>query len=179
MDRLPAVRSTLVALVVCVGCNEKPKGDPAAFCARLYAGETGPTLTYPAVVDGSLPAASGRPRWVNPWATWCKPCVEEIPRLIAWRDKLASAGRPFDLVFISADEDGADVAEFRKQQPQAPATRLAAPQEMGAWYASTGLDAAATLPIHIFVTAAGHVRCVRAGAVRERDYAVVEQLLAP
>jgi thiol-disulfide isomerase/thioredoxin len=196
MDRLSALSVATVATACLIGCDDKPKGeptgransakvaatqagDPAAFCDKLYSGDTGPTLSYPAVVDGALPAPSTRPRWVNAWATWCKPCVEEIPRLLAWRDKLAAAGKPFDLVLFSVDEDPADVAEFVKEQAGAPATRLATPGDQPAWYTSVGLDAAAPVPIHVFVTASGHVRCARAGAVREKDYAVVEKLLAP
>ncbi|QQR91773.1 MAG: hypothetical protein IPJ88_08740 [Myxococcales bacterium] len=27
-------------------------------------------------------------RWINVWATWCKPCIEEMPRLAAWKARL-------------------------------------------------------------------------------------------
>lgn len=38
---------------------------------------------------------------VNLWATWCAPCKEEMPELIALRKKLASKGT--QLILISAD----------------------------------------------------------------------------
>jgi thiol-disulfide isomerase/thioredoxin len=38
---------------------------------------------------------------VNFWATWCPPCVNELPLLKAMRDKLA--GKDFAVVFISMD----------------------------------------------------------------------------
>jgi thiol-disulfide isomerase/thioredoxin len=200
MDRLPALTLAATCALSLLGCNDKPKGEPAgransakvaatqgadpeAFCDKLYADETGPAVSYPAVVDGTLPAPSAHPRWINVWATWCKPCTEEIPRLLAWKDKLATAGKPFDLVLMSVDEDPADVAEFRKEQGAksvaVPTTRLATPGDERAWYPTVGLDAGAPVPVHVFVTAAGHVRCARAGSVREKDYAVVEKLLAP
>ncbi len=39
---------------------------------------------------------------VNAWATWCKPCKEEIPDLLRLKAKYAERG--FELVFISADD---------------------------------------------------------------------------
>ena len=36
-------------------------------------------------------AAPGRPTLVNVWATWCPPCVEEVPDLVAFAD--AADGR--------------------------------------------------------------------------------------
>ena len=32
-------------------------------------------------------APPGRPTLVNVWATWCPPCVEEVPDLVAFRDR--------------------------------------------------------------------------------------------
>ncbi|MCS6917429.1 MAG: TlpA disulfide reductase family protein [Chitinophagales bacterium] len=46
-----------------------------------------------------------KPVLVNFWATWCRPCLEEIPFLLeAWRRQPGM----FDLVFVSVD--------FRSQQ---------------------------------------------------------------
>jgi len=30
---------------------------------------------------------------LNVWATWCKPCIAEMPRITAQRDKLVAAGK--------------------------------------------------------------------------------------
>ncbi len=48
------------------------------------------------------------------WATWCGPCVEELPDLAAWRQRLAA--RP-EIAFLSLDvgEDPAAVAAFLKR----------------------------------------------------------------
>jgi thiol-disulfide isomerase/thioredoxin len=47
-------------------------------------------------------AQKGKVVLVNAWATWCKPCKEEIPDLL--RLKAKYAGKGFELVFISADD---------------------------------------------------------------------------
>ena len=63
-------------------------------------------------VDGEGAARSlaewrGRVVLVNLWATWCAPCVEEMPAL----DRIAArlGGPDFDVVAISVDRQGAAV----------------------------------------------------------------------
>jgi thiol-disulfide isomerase/thioredoxin len=150
----------------------------AGFCDVHVADESGPVLTLPPLAGPPPTAAPGHWRWLNVWATWCKPCVEELPRLARWREKLAAAGRPVDLAFVSVDESSADVAAFRKLHPEMPdSARLADSNKQAAWFTSLGLDAASPIPIHVFASPTGHIRCVRAGGVSERDYAVIEGLL--
>lgn len=48
---------------------------------------------------------------VNFWATWCKPCEEEMPAMQMLYEALHSRG--FELVAISVDESAAPVEEFR------------------------------------------------------------------
>jgi thiol-disulfide isomerase/thioredoxin len=115
-------------------------------------------------------------RWVNVWATYCKPCLEEIPRLLAWRDKL---GHPIDLQFVSIDEKVELVAAFRTKHPEIPETlQLAEPSGRTAWWKALGLDGDPPIPINIFVAPSGRVRCARVGGIREQDRAMVERLLA-
>jgi thiol-disulfide isomerase/thioredoxin len=190
MDRLSAVIGAAVLLLV--ACDDK-KQEPvvssrtnaakvsatqgastAAFCDVHHPGDTGPVFKVPPLVGGELPAKASGWRWVNVWATWCKPCVEEMPRLAKWREKLDNK---FELAFVSVDEDDADLAAFRKDHPESPASpRLADLAKQAEWYAAVGLDGSPPIPIHIFVTPKGHVRCARAGGVREADFAAVEML---
>jgi hypothetical protein len=72
------------------------------------------------------------------------------------------------------DENLADVTAFRQRHPEVPSsTRVA---ESAAWFRELGLAGEPPIPIHVFVSPAGKIRCVRAGGVREQDYAVVEKL---
>ena len=49
-----------------------------------------------------LEARKGRVVLVNFWATWCRPCLKEIPDLLALEAELADQG--FDLVAVSLDD---------------------------------------------------------------------------
>jgi thiol-disulfide isomerase/thioredoxin len=46
---------------------------------------------------------------VNFWATWCAPCIKEMPSLARLSDRLS--GEPFRLLAISQDRAGQEVAE--------------------------------------------------------------------
>jgi thiol-disulfide isomerase/thioredoxin len=191
MDRLP----TLIVLAAALAACDSKRGEPPAsradvsktvtstvsveeLCDKHFVGDTGPLLTLPPVVDGTLAPPSGKWQWINVWSTWCKPCVDELPRLVRWHDELAARGKPFDLAFISIDADPADLAAFRKDFPATPPSpRLPDPATQSAWYQSVGLDASAPVPIHVFVRPSGHVACVRAGGVRDRDRPAIEKLL--
>lgn len=193
MGRLHA----LIALhaLVFSGCNEAPpagvppsrviavepkvpEGDPLeAFCDVLHAPGRGASLRVPPV-EGTAPAAGGRYRWVNLWATWCKPCVEEIPRIVGLCDELAKKGESVSFELVSVDADAALVESFRKEHADVPETlRLTDASTLQPWLEELGLDPGAGLPIHVFVEKTSHVRCVRAGAVSENDYAAVASLV--
>jgi thiol-disulfide isomerase/thioredoxin len=153
---------------------------PEAFCDAYFPPGKGPALKWPAMAPGpgaATPANAGW-RWINVWATWCKPCIEEMPRLRGWREKLTTAGKPFELAFVSVDESDAEVAAFRKAHPDAPPSmRLAEPGKYLPWFHDLGLPGEPPIPVHFVVDPSGQVRCARAGGVREQDYAVIEKLL--
>jgi thiol-disulfide isomerase/thioredoxin len=194
MDRLSAL---IIVLAVTSACDkDKGGGEPPsrtngakvekkavsteAFCDVHFTGDQGPLMTIPEVSNKeAIVGAAGGWHWFNIWSTWCKPCVEEMPRLIVWRDKLRAAGKKLEVSFISMDESDAEVADFRKDNPKAPpSARLLDPKGQEAWFKQLGLDSGATIPVHVFVAPSGHIRCARAGSVREKDYPAIEALLA-
>ena len=68
---------------------------------------------------------------------------------------------------------------IHKLYPVAPeSVRVGEPDKQAGWLTGLGIDTGAPIPIHIFVSPSGHVRCARAGGVREQDYAAIERLLA-
>ncbi len=65
-----------------------------------------PDVTFPQLQGGDLPLASlkGKVVLVNFWQTYCAPCLEETPWLIAFQDKYASQG--FTILGVSMDSEG-------------------------------------------------------------------------
>ena len=164
--------------VVSVTQEQGAVPDLASFCdVRDGAGPTR-SLSLPPL-DRAAPATPGRWRWVNLWATWCQPCIEEMPLLLEWQRRLTAEGRAVDLVLISVDEDAEAVARFRQRRPQTPPSlRLTDPTALEGWITGLGLDRGATLPINAFADPQGRLRCARSGAVGASDYAAVAHLLA-
>jgi thiol-disulfide isomerase/thioredoxin len=191
MDRLSAVIALALAAAACDSSHDAAPPPSRAETGKVNAGQgastdafcdvhkrddSGPLLQLPPLGGSKVPAPSnGRWLWINVWATWCRPCVEELPRIAAWQPKLPHV----DLAFVSIDEDDADVAKFQAAHPAPHETaRLPDEKARGDWFKQLGLDAAAPIPVHVFVSPTGHVRCARAGGIREQDYAAIEKLLA-
>lgn len=89
---------------------------------RSHKGEAAPALTFTDAggKKRSLADFRGKPVLLNLWATWCAPCVKEMPTL----DALAAReGDKLQVVTISQDFEPAKVApffekaKFRKLQP--------------------------------------------------------------
>jgi thiol-disulfide isomerase/thioredoxin len=146
--------------------------DVAAMCDRYYAPADAPRFAWPEMIGTPPGAPPGRWRWINVWATWCHPCVEEVPRLLTWRTQL-----DVDLIFLSADASDPPVAAFQRAHPGMPdGPRLADPDTVPAWIESLGVHGA-SLPIHIFVDPASRVRCVRASGIDDADLPAIRALL--
>ena len=72
---------------------------------NLDADRPGPSpVTLKDGTTRDLSAPSGKLVVVHFWATWCPPCEEELPGLVAWW-KEAKADPRIELVAVSVDED--------------------------------------------------------------------------
>ncbi len=56
---------------------------------------------------------TGKVRVINFWATWCPPCVEEIPSLNRLREKMA--GQPFELISVNYAQQADEVKTFLQE----------------------------------------------------------------
>jgi cytochrome c biogenesis protein CcmG/thiol:disulfide interchange protein DsbE len=59
--------------------------------------------------DVSLSSLKGKVVLVNFWATWCEPCLEEIPWMIDFQQKYASRG--FTVLGVAMDDEGKSAVE--------------------------------------------------------------------
>lgn len=154
--------------------------DPlSGFCDVRGERGQGKPFHFPPVEAGA-PAtpATGSFLWLNLWATWCKPCVEEMPMIAAWQKKLSAQSKAIDLRFVSVDEDAQTIATFRAQHPSLPESlKLTNAAALAPYIAELGLDSGAGLPIHVFVEKGARVRCVRAGAITDPHLAIVTSML--
>jgi thiol-disulfide isomerase/thioredoxin len=161
--------------------------DPAVWCDVHHPGGDGPRLTWPSVVDGAsgapgrVPGASGeRWLWINLWATWCGPCLREMPIIRSWVEALRRDGARVELVYLSVDEDagalGRALAGGRDGSPRS-SLRLADPRSLAGWLGRLGLPEGAAIPINVLVGPGGDVRCVRIGSIADGDFPIVERVL--
>lgn len=152
-------------------CNAgKPGIKPKALkLASVQAPDETPLSEDLTVGDGAW-------TWINIWAGWCEPCLEEIPMLASWQSKL---GGKLRVEFVSIDDDERQAVKFLSSQPKGGVRRshhIPDPKDRNDWLSSMGASLA-RLPIHILVDPAGEVRCTVNGAITAQDFAEVEGLV--
>ena len=103
------VRASLLALGLAAlgaACQREPSCDPKQRANLDFhvKDATGATI--------NLASYRGRPLVLNFWATWCGPCKEEIPALMALADKYKSS--PLAILGISIDDTPAQLDAYAK-----------------------------------------------------------------
>ncbi|MCP4606597.1 MAG: TlpA family protein disulfide reductase [Proteobacteria bacterium] len=163
--------------VVAVPAKAEAEDSLEGFC-DVTAKEDNKLKFHLPELDNKGVLTAGTARWINVWATWCKPCIEEMPMLVQWKERLKKNGIDLTLEFLSVDDTIESVNNFLKKHPEIPSsTHLKNPDALGPWMADLGLDKGAGLPVHIFVGPQGFIRCVRAAAIGQGDYATIHKLL--
>jgi thiol-disulfide isomerase/thioredoxin len=203
VDRLSSVTRLLSVFILGAGvaCQPGPSNGPARqraeivtesrpalsaaqWCDAYFAPDQAPPLSLPPVAPIALgPTPDAKPStwvWLNLWATWCKPCVRELPLVVAFGDHLRSEGLRVENRFLSLDPAGPELLEFVRQHAAlggASSMRLSSPDDLDAWVQRFGLKSGTSIPINVIVAPGGGVRCVRAGSITDGDYARVRGVL--
>lgn len=122
MRREIALLPLMLGLALVAGCDRRKPSElqanvsdavstdaapaqPMGVVDTTHRGEAMPAVPF-ARADGApatLATFRGKPLLVNLWATWCGPCVQEMPTLAA----LARRDDRFHLVVVSQDMQGA------------------------------------------------------------------------
>ncbi len=108
----------------------------------------------------------GRPTLVNVWATWCPPCVDEVPDLVSFA---AAAGDRVGLVGVLTQDPERNGLEFARQFGMRYPSLV---DEQGEVFRANRPGP----PVTLFLDAQGRVVHKRSGKFRDR--AEIEALVA-
>jgi len=129
--RLPLLLALAAAFAA--GCDNQAPSSPSGAgeaaekkgtgrIDRSYAGRPAPDILFqdPAGEPASVADFRGKPLLLNLWATWCAPCVVEMPSL----DALAATNDDIKVLALSQDLNGQEKVDaffagrkFRKLEP--------------------------------------------------------------
>jgi len=119
------------------------------------------TLTDSAGKVFAFEQLKGSPVVVNFWATWCAPCVEEMPELSSLAQEVRDSGTRF--IGVGVDNQDA-IARFSRQLPVS--YPLVVANATGAFLARKFGNTAGALPYTVVLDATGRVKQQILGRVR-------------
>lgn len=146
---------TLCALV-CGPAAARRSYSPSTGLANIHYGAAPPDFWFPAASGMlELSRAVGKPVVINFWATWCRPCLDELH---VFKKLRQSYGDRIFLITLSSDPVGVAQAYLETHGPNLPL--LSDPK--GVLFAAYSVS---PIPVTIVLDAAGRVTFVWVGEV--------------
>ena len=135
--------------------------SPAALAADPF---WGLALETPDGAPFKVSSLAGQPLLLNFWATWCPPCIEELPLIDAFYK--ANQSKSFQVVGLAVDQPS-QVRRFLTQKPLQFPNGLAGMvgTELGV---SLG-NAQSALPYSVLFDAKGRLLAQKAGKLDQKD----------
>ena len=118
MAQVDALGGTPAQPAVLAGGPQAPETPETQELLRPYPGErSAPALRLPTLQGGEidLTALRGKVVLVNFWATWCPPCVKEIPSLQRLYAQLRERG--LEILAVDVGETAEKMQAFLKDKP--------------------------------------------------------------
>lgn len=172
MRRLLAV---VAAGLLLVGCGSDPGADGPRPFETVRAGDPLPPAQLERLgADGTVDTTDwrGEPTVVNFWATWCPPCVEEMPAFESAHQQLGD-----DVRFVGVDvEDPNEEAALALAEETGVSYLLVRDPDRSYFQAVKGRG----MPLTVLVDGDGTIRHRHNGPLtEERLLALVEEHLDP
>jgi hypothetical protein len=149
------------------------------FCDKVYPEAGDQSRSWQKPSEGALHRqdfayAPNAWTWLNLWATWCKPCMEEMPLIKRWNEIFMQDKTPLNVQLWSIDEDPKALENIIlpghvKWLPGEDALQKMLTQ--------MGIDKGSAIPIHAFISPKGKLRCVRVGTISEESFGLVKGIL--
>ena len=121
MKKILLTLSLTALLLFTAGCScpfsdKTADSKPQMNTAAASAAEAAPDFSYKELGSGKtmrLSDLKGKPVFINFWATWCPPCVGELPHI---EKKYAEYKDKMHFVILSVDDNEQDPARFIKSK---------------------------------------------------------------
>jgi thiol-disulfide isomerase/thioredoxin len=156
------------------GTDALPGGTAAASTGDAGSSEPAPNTALNLLEGGKLDLASlkGKVVLIDFWATWCVPCISEIPMFNDLAKDYKAQG--FEMIALSLDEEGAEkVKPFLKKHPM-NYTQTVGDQSVAELFKVS--DSA--LPVAILIDKQGRMRFVHKGITERAVFeGQIKQLL--
>jgi peroxiredoxin len=144
----------------------------SASTSRLRVGAPAPDFTL-STFDGqtvSLSALRGKRVLINFWASWCPPCLEETPALIAAYDELRRSDPNIEFIGVGTNDDPENLRKFAENNRIPYLVVDDSSSEVSDAYGVLGM------PTTVFVDSSGVIQRIWNGAIKHSQ--VVEIMRA-